>query len=57
MVRILLQNDRDTLGKNLTNWHKNLFKNADSAQRLESRKLLIDIASNIKWEIPINSRS
>lgn len=57
MVRILLQNDRDTLRKNLTNWHKNLFKNADSAQRLESRKLLTDIASNIKWEIPINSRS
>ena len=57
MVRILLQNDRDTLRKNLTNWHKNLFKNADSAKRLESRKLLTDIASNIKWEIPINSRS
>ena len=57
MLRILLQNDRDTLEKNLTNCHKNLFKNADSAQRLESRKLLTDIASNIKWEIPINSRS
>lgn len=57
MVRLHLQNDRDTLRKNLTNWHKNLFKNADSAQRLESRKLLTDIASNIKREIPINSRS